>query len=152
MIPLIDSKLWCEERCHVLLHDAHCKAQFDWFPVFPLVTPHFQSFHKWVAESRKKAVGLPLAFPISRRLVTGVWAATAGTQWRRTATLPLVSFEVEPGEAIRIFGHAVHPFFADADMPTDVLAAVRFQSQPRGCQGFSKKISIPSGCDELNND
>ena len=66
---------------------------------------------------------------MSRKLVTGRWAATAGTQLRRTATLPLVPFEVEPGEAIRIFGHAVHPFLADADLPADVLNAVRFQSQ-----------------------
>ena len=77
-------------------------------PVLPHDTPHFQRFHKWVTKSRKKAIGLPLSFPISRKLVTGRWTATAGT---------------------RIFGHAVHPFLADADLPADVLNAVRFQSQ-----------------------
>ena len=66
--------------------------------------------------------------------MTGRWAAAAGTQLRRTATLPLVPFEVVPGEATRIFGHAIHPFLADADLPADVLNAVRFSvTKPISC-------------------
>ena len=83
------------------------------FAAFYIVFLHvFESFSALTSSyevSRKRAIGLPLSFPISRKLVTGRWAATAGTQLRRTATLPLDPFEVEPGEAIRIFGHAVHP-------------------------------------------
>ena len=36
-------------------------------PVLLHVTPHFQGFHQWVTKSRKKAVGLPSAYSISRK-------------------------------------------------------------------------------------
>ena len=67
--------------------------------------------------------------PPSRRLVTSRWAATPGTQLRRTATLPLLRAEVEPGEAIRHLTHQVHPF-RDYTRPFACSRAVRFAARP----------------------
>ena len=96
----------------------------------PDVTPHFPQYHSWTAAERKRPLGTPISAPPSRRLVTSRWAAPAGTQLRRTAALPLLRTEVEPGEAIRHLTHQVHPFREYPKLETDLSRAVRFAARP----------------------
>ena len=81
------------------------------FPALPHVTHEVSQKGRWSASS----------IPNFQKAGDWRWAETADTQLRRTAT-------VKQGQAIRMFGHAVHPFSADADSSEDVLAAVCFQS------------------------
>ena len=110
-----DSPVWTATHIGNLLLSAHHKVAFTVeihvaatpLPI-PDVTPHFPHYHSWTAAERKRPLGTPISAPPSRRLVTSRWAATAGTQLRRTAALPLLRTEVEPGEAIRHLTHQVH--------------------------------------------
>ena len=96
----------------------------------PDFTPHFPQYHSRTAAERKRPLGAPISAQPSRSLVTSQWAATAGTQVRRTAPLPLLRTEVEPGEAIRHLTHQVHPFREYPKLEADLSRAVRFAARP----------------------
>ena len=67
---------------------------------FPTSLHTFQSFiHRQRRSESDRLARTPISAPPTRRLVTSRWAATAGTQLRRTATLPLLRIGVEPGES-----------------------------------------------------
>ena len=101
-------------------------------PVSDAVGPavYFLNYLDWKNPERKRPVNDPILFPITRRLASGKWAATAGVQLRKTAELPIIRTEMEPGQAIALTTHMPHPFLVEPALPQDLSIAVDFITEP----------------------
>ena len=78
----------------------------------------FNRFFDMTAIDRKRPIGTPTRWEPGRRMVSGRLALASGYQLRRGLVPPLLSREVEPGEAIRILVGVPHPF-ADIGVVTN---------------------------------
>ena len=90
----------------------------------------FRDFHNWRNEYRKRQAGIPVLIQPSRRLRGGTWASVAGVQMRRTAHLPLLTYEFEPGEAIAVATTLPHPFSVRPDLGEPIEEAIKFVAGP----------------------
>ena len=79
---------------------------FQFAASFDLCTP---------ASDRKRALGTPSRHLAHRQATAGRRAVQAGYQMRRGLVPPLLSEEVEPGEAIKLALAMIHPFTAPVD-------------------------------------
>ena len=69
------------------------------------------------ADDRKRALGSGRQWPGHRQAESAAKAQLAGYQLKRGAVKPLLEFEMEPGEAIRVALQVVHPFTAEVMLP-----------------------------------
>ena len=101
-------------------------------PPYPNIQkiPRFRDFHSWRNEHRKRQAGTPVLIQPSRRLRGGTWASAARVQMRRTAHLPLLTYEFEPGEAIAVATTLPHPFSVRPDLGEPIEEAIKFVAGP----------------------
>ena len=92
----------------------------------------FAQYHDWEtpAHERKRHHGYPTRPPTGSPLHSGIWASAAGLQPRRAAHLPLLSFEVHPGEAIHQLTTPAHPFAIPPPLTKPMLSAIEFSARP----------------------
>ncbi|CAL1129875.1 unnamed protein product, partial [Cladocopium goreaui] len=91
------------------------------FASFQLQTP---------AGDRKRALGSSKQWPGHRQAESAAKAQLAGYQLKRGAAKPLLEFEMEPGEAIRVALQVVHPFTAEVMLPEASAQALAQLQRP----------------------
>jgi hypothetical protein len=88
---------------------------------FQLTTP---------AGDRKRALGSGRSWPGHRQAESAAKAQLAGYQLKRGAAKPLLEFEMEPGEAIRVALQVVHPFTQEVELPEAAARAIAQLKRP----------------------
>ena len=82
------------------------------------------------AGDRKRALGSGRSWPGHRQADSAAKAQLAGYQLKRGAAKPLLEFEMEPGEAIRVALQVVHPFTQEVELPDEAARAIAHLKRP----------------------